>query len=85
MKRFALPDTALLDAIHTTCSEYYTKNSNPDPKENLMGKLNGEIMMMLGILIQELIRSKQENTFLTNDQVHYLAPNLVDLFGEEVM
>jgi hypothetical protein len=82
-ERFELPSSQLLDAIHHTAQ----KNLSQHP--NLFGSYQPDVLVALGILLQEVIfASKESNQMMTSFPNQFLeetAPNLFDILGPEII
>jgi hypothetical protein len=85
MERFACPSSELLDAIHYRVAKQFEMLSDSYGIER-RGKLLPSTLVALGILVQELIYDQQpeyHQTTLTDEQVNILAPNRIDLLGNQ--
>jgi hypothetical protein len=86
-ERFRLPNDDLLDALHSKASEFYTKSPYESGK-SMFARLQGQVLLSFGILVQEMIREElaiEKGKSITFDQVNELAPNMIDLLGDQVL
>jgi hypothetical protein len=88
-KRFELPSTELLDAIHAKTSNMFAESESRERGvKSMFGKFRGESLVTLGILVQEMLRGQingSNTKKITDEQVEGLAPNLVDILGEDIL